>query len=55
MRNRSERTSSHGNTAASKTRNTKPSTGDEWLSTLNANASTKMIARPLRMAIGLPW
>ena len=53
-RQRNERTSSHGNAPASSARNTSDSAGDEWLSRLNASASTKMIARPLRMAVGLP-
>ncbi len=55
MRKRSDRTSNHGNTSPIAASSSSVSTGDTWPDRLNASASTKMIARPLRMAVGLPW
>ncbi|MNT32498.1 hypothetical protein D3C72_1683840 [compost metagenome] len=55
MRKRSERTSSSGNTASSATSIASARKGDTLDAIWNANASASTMARPFRMADGLPW
>ncbi|MNR39243.1 hypothetical protein D3C85_1574360 [compost metagenome] len=55
MRKRSERTSRNGHTAPKTTANTSGSAGLTAPLNWTTMASTSTMARPLRIAPGLPW
>ncbi|MCY1220656.1 hypothetical protein D9M72_326800 [compost metagenome] len=55
MRKRNERTSNRGNTASSATSIASARKGETVEASWKANTSANTMARPFRIADGLPW